>query len=114
MTRMRGEDTNLIILLPHDEEDGVQQVDELGEEIPPAETEHSDGVLVVRVVHWLTVPAVVSRHEEGRALGKHPEAEESLAEIVNYHDPLDVVRVPVLHEPRADHLRSLSLSLIAD
>ena len=94
-------------LLPHDEEDGVQEVDELGEEIPPAETEDSDGVLVVRVVDWLTVPAVVSRHEEGPALGKHPEAEDCLTEVVDNHDPLDVVGIPVLHKPRADHLLSL-------
>ena len=96
-------------LLPHDEEHGVEQVDELGEEIPPAETEDPDGVLVVGVINRLTVPAVVSRHEEGPALCKHPEAEESLAEVINNHDPLDVVGIPVLHEPRPDHLSSLSV-----
>ena len=40
MTRMRGEDTNLIILLPHDEEDGVKKINKLGEEIPPSNTEN--------------------------------------------------------------------------
>ena len=40
MTRMRGEDTNLIILLPHDEEDSVKKINKLGEEIPPANTEN--------------------------------------------------------------------------
>ena len=43
MTRMRGEDTNLIILLPHDEEDGVKEVHKLGEEVPPAHPQHSEG-----------------------------------------------------------------------
>ena len=101
------EGRHLAELLPHDEEDGVQEVDELGEEIPPAETEDSDGVLVVGVVNRLTVPAVVSRHEEGPALCKHPEAEESLAEVVTDHDPLDVVGISLLHEPRTNHLYTI-------
>ena len=107
MDDVQGRD--LAELLPHDEEDGVQQVYELGEEVPPAQTEGSDGLLVVRVINGLTVPAVVPCHEEGPALGEHPEAEESLAEIVDNHDPLDVVGLPLLHEPRSDHLTSLSL-----
>ena len=89
---------HLVVLLPHDEEHSVQQVYELRKKVPPAQAEHSHGVLVIRVVHGLAVPAVVSRHKEGPTLGEHPEAEESLAEVVDDHDPFDVVGLSILHE----------------
>ena len=95
---------HLVVLLPHDEEHGVQQVYELGEEVPPAQAEDPEGVLVVGVVDRLAVPAVVPRHKEGPALCEHPEAEESLTEVVDDHDPLDVVRLSTLHELRAGNL----------
>ena len=95
---------HLVVLLPHDEEHGVQQVYELGEEVPPAQAEDPEGVLVVGVVDRLAVPAVVARHKEGPALCEHPEAEESLTEVVDDHDPLDVVRLSTLHELWAGNL----------
>ena len=85
-------------LLPQQKEQGVKVVNKLGEEIPPAKAEDPHGVLVVRVIDRLTVPAVVSSNKEGPALSKHPEAEESLAEVVDDHDPFDVVGLSILHE----------------
>lgn len=42
---MEGGD--LIELLAHDEEDGVKEINELGEEVPPSNTEHSQGIFII-------------------------------------------------------------------
>ena len=42
---MEGGD--LIELLAHDEEDGVKEINELGEEVPPSNTEHPQSIFII-------------------------------------------------------------------
>ena len=92
---------HLVVLLPHDEEDSVEEVHKLGEEVPPAHPQHSEGPWVLEitrvivrqqwqwqgnmqclgVVHRLAVPVVLPGQVECPTLLEHPEAEESLHKV---------------------------------
>ena len=46
-------------LLPGEEEEGVEEVHELGEEVPPGHVRGVEPVRGVAVVHWLAQPVVL-------------------------------------------------------
>ena len=46
-------------LLPGEEEEGVKEVHELGEEVPPGHVRGVEPVRGVAVVHWLAQPVVL-------------------------------------------------------
>ena len=89
---------HLVVLVPHNHEECVHEVSELGEEVPPDGGGHVHAVLRVRVVDRLAHPAVLAAQPEAGQPGEDPGAEESLQEVVEEHQLLDVVRGPALHE----------------
>jgi len=93
----------VVELLPEDKEDGVDVVDELGEEVPPRHVHRVQRARAVRVVHRLAHPAVPTSQPECAGPIKHPGAEEGLEEIVGEHDTLYLVRGTVLHKTGPPH-----------
>ena len=51
---------HLVVLVPHHHEEGVHEVRELGEEVPPDSGRHVESVLAVGVVHRLTHPTILA------------------------------------------------------
>ena len=98
---------HLILLVPHHHEEGVHEVRKLREEVPPDSTGHNVSILRVWVVNGLADPAVLSCQPEARKPSEDPQTHESLEEIVEEHQLLDIIGWPVLHESRtskADHV----------
>jgi len=86
-------------LFTSNKEEGVKQVNKLGEEIPPSQVESSHGRGALGVVYGLTVPVVTPGDIEPPPLHEHPRAEDGLEQVVGKHDALDLVRLTILHEP---------------
>jgi len=105
---------NLTKLFSRNEEDGIQEVYELREEIPPTKAENSAGVRIVRIINWLTVPAVVAGNKESPALLEHPEAEKGLKEIVSNQDPLYIIWFSFLHELWTEDLDHINIGYADD
>ena len=51
---------HLVVLVPHHHEEGVHEVRELGEEVPPHRSCHEGSIPGVGVVNWLANPIVLS------------------------------------------------------
>ena len=90
-------------LLPEQEEEGVDEVDEFGEEIPPGHVGSIEPILGVAEVHRLTQPVVFSCQPESTGLLEYPDTEQGLEQIVDDHQVLYVEGFPILHEPGARH-----------
>ena len=90
-------------LLSGQEEEGVEEVDELREEVPPGHVGSIEAVLGVAVVHGLTQPVVLPREPEPARLLEYPDTQQRLEEVVDHHHPLYVEWLPVLHEPGPGH-----------
>ena len=82
--------SHLPILVSHYHEEGVHEVCELGEEVPPHSGRHEYPVTGVGVVHWLTYPVVFTRQPELTQTGKYPQTKQSLQEVVGKHQFLDI------------------------
>lgn len=55
------------------------------------------------------MPAVLPSNKECPALLEHPEAEESLEEVVDNQDSFDIIRLSILHELRAKNLDHIDI-----
>ena len=89
---------HLILLVPHHHEEGVHEVRELREEVPPHSAGCNVAILRIRVVNRLADPAVLSSEPEPREAAEDPETEESLEEVIEEHQLLHIIGRPVLHE----------------
>ena len=89
---------HLPLLVPHQHEEGVHEVCELGEEVPPDRAGHNVPILRVRVVHRLADPAVLPGQPEPGQPAEDPEAHEGLEEVVEEHQLLHIIGRPALHE----------------
>ena len=85
-------------LLTEQEEEGVDEVDEFGEEIPPGHVRREQPFLGVGVVDGLAQPVVPASQPEVAGLLENPQAEKGLEQIVGNHQLLDIVGWSVLHE----------------
>ena len=90
-------------LLTEQEEEGVDEVNEFGEEIPPSHVGSIEPILGVAVVYRLTQPVVLSSEPEPTSLLENPDTEQGLEQVVDHDQVLYVERLPVLHEPWPRH-----------
>jgi len=98
---------HLVVLVPHHHEEGVHEVCELGEEVPPHSGSHEGSIPGVGVVHWLTNPIVFSTQPKLTQSGENPEAEEGLEKIVSKHEFLNIKSWSSLHKgwsSKSDHV----------
>jgi len=90
-------------LLTEQEEEGVDEVNELGEEIPPSHVGSIQPILGVAEVHRLAQPVVLPSQPESAGLLEYPDTEQGLEQVVHDHQVLYVEGLPVLHEPGPRH-----------
>ncbi len=70
----------MLVLLPQDEEGGVEELRKLGEEVPPGGVGHAQGLGVQGPVHRLTEEGVVKGPAGGKDLVQDPGGKDNLKE----------------------------------
>lgn len=94
---------HLIVPLAHNEEEGVEELCEFGEEVPPAAMGHTQSLCAVRV-HGLTAQTVAIHPSTGTGLVEDPPAEDDLDGIVDDQNASQLERLAVLHQLWTDDL----------
>ena len=98
---------HLSIFVSHNHEEGVHEVCELGEEVPPHSGRHVHSVTGGGVVHRLTHPVVFTRQPELAQTGEYPQTEQGLEEVVGKHQFLNIKSWFSLHvswSSKSDHV----------
>lgn len=94
---------HLVVSLAHHEEERVEELGELGEEIPPTSGRHSQSLRAVPV-HGLASQTVASHPSAHARLIEDPRAEGDLDGIVNDEHAAQLEGLSVLHQLGPDNL----------
>lgn len=85
----------MVVLLTENEEERVGELDELGDEVPPAASRHSHCLGIVRIVHRLTPERVITAPTRYQTLWKHQDNANQLYNVSLWSAQLIVIYIPI-------------------
>jgi len=101
---------DLIVLLAQYEEDGVQELSDLAEEVPPAHVGHGHLIGIIRVIDRLASQTVLPQPGVDHTLVNEVDANDDLDKVISDDGLFQIHGLTIAHQPRSQRLDEVDVA----